>query len=77
MIGDTGAAVRIERGGAPAVEATFDLAERLPAEALQRRLRDKAAALVGSDAAEALWREVATLERTSARDLAHNLRART
>ena len=75
-IGDTGAAVQIERSGAPAVAATFDLAGRLPAEALQRRLRDKAAALVGSDAAEALWREVAALERMSARDLARNLRAR-
>ena len=46
-IGDTAAAVQIERGGAPAIEVEFDLAERLPAEVLQRRLRDKAAALVG------------------------------
>ena len=58
-IGYTAAAVQIERGGAPAIAAGVDLAERLPADALERRLRDKAAALVGRDAAEALWLEVA------------------
>ncbi len=73
-IGDTGAAVRIERAGAPAVETTFDLAERLPAEALQRRLCDKAAALLGREAAQALWCKVAALETMSARDLALSLR---
>ncbi|HKN30647.1 MAG TPA: MmgE/PrpD family protein [Roseiarcus sp.] len=75
-IGDTAASVRIERGGAPAIAAGVDLAERLPADALERRLRDKAAALVGRDAAEALWLEVARLESMSASRLARNLRAR-
>ena len=72
-IGDTGAAVRVERDGATAAAASFDIAERLPADALERRLRDKAEALIGAGAAEALWREVASLERKSARDLARNL----
>ncbi|MGO9422741.1 MmgE/PrpD family protein [Roseiarcus sp.] len=76
-IGDTGAVVRIERGDAPAVMARFDLAERLPADVLQRRLRDKATALVGREAAEALWRDVAELESMSASRLARNLRAGT
>jgi hypothetical protein len=76
VIGDTAAAVRIKRVGAPATAAVADLAERLPADALERRLRDKAAALVGRDAAEALWLEVARLESLSASRLARNLRAR-
>jgi hypothetical protein len=75
-IGDTAASVRIERSGAPAIAAEVDLAERLPADALERRLRDKAAALVGRDTAEALWLEVARLESMSASRLARNLRAR-
>ena len=75
-IGDTASAVRIERGGAPAIAAGFDLAERLPADALERRLRDKAAALVGRDAADFLWLEIAGLESMSASRLARNLRAR-
>jgi seryl-tRNA(Sec) selenium transferase len=75
-IADTAAAVRIERCGAPAIAAGADLADRLPADALERRLRDKAAALVGRDAAEALWLEVARLESMSASRLARNLRAR-
>ena len=75
-IGDTAAFVRIKRVGAPATAAVADLAERLPADALERRLRDKAAALIGRDAAEALWLEVARLESMSASRLARNLRAR-
>jgi hypothetical protein len=74
-IRDTAAAVRIERGGAPAIAAGVDLAERLPADALERCLRDKAAALVGRDAAQALWLDVASLESMSASRLARNLRA--
>jgi seryl-tRNA(Sec) selenium transferase len=75
-IGDTAAAVRIERRGAPTIAAGTDLAERLPANAMERRLRDKAAALVGRDVAEALWLEVDSLESMSASRLARNLRAR-
>jgi seryl-tRNA(Sec) selenium transferase len=75
-IGDTAAAVQIERGGAPPIAVEFDLAERLPADVLERRLRDKAAVLVGRDAAEVLWLEVAGLESMSASRLARNLRAR-
>ncbi|MBV9290634.1 MAG: MmgE/PrpD family protein [Hyphomicrobiales bacterium] len=75
-IRDTAAAVRIERHCAPTIEASFDLAERLPADVLERRLRDKAAALIGSDAADVLWREVAGLESVSASHLARNLRMR-
>jgi hypothetical protein len=74
--GDTAAAVRIERGGAPAIAVGVDLAKRLPANVLERRLRDKAAALIGRDAAEALWLQVARLESMSASRLARNLRAR-
>ena len=74
-IRETAAAVRIERVSAPAIAAGADLAERLPADALERRLRDKAAALVNRDA-EALWLEVARLESMSASRLARNLRAR-
>ena len=75
-IGDTAAAVLIQRVGAPAIAAEADLAERLSADVLERRLRDKAAALLGCDAAEALWLEVARLESMSASRLARNLRAR-
>jgi 2-methylcitrate dehydratase PrpD len=75
-IADTAAAVRIERTGAPAIAANVDLAEPLPAEALERRLRDKAAALLGRDAAEALWLGIARPESVSASHLARNLRAR-
>jgi hypothetical protein len=66
----------IERCGGPTIATGADLADRLPADALERRLRDKAAALVGRDAAEALWLEVARLESMSASRLARNLRAR-
>jgi 2-methylcitrate dehydratase PrpD len=75
-IGDTAAAVRIERRNAPAIAAEVDLAERLPAGVLERCLRDKAAALIGPDAAEALWLEVTRLGSMSASRLARNLRAR-
>ena len=75
-IGDTAAALRIERAGAPAIAVGVDLARRLPANVVGRRLRDKAAALVGRDAAETLWLEVARLESMSASRLARNLRAR-
>jgi seryl-tRNA(Sec) selenium transferase len=53
-----------------------DLAKRLPSDTLAERLRQKAAALVGRDAADALWLEVARLESMSASRLARNLRAR-
>jgi 2-methylcitrate dehydratase PrpD len=75
-IRDTAAAVQIGRCGAPTIATGADLADSLPADALERRLRDKAAALVGRDAAEALWLEVARLESMSASRLARNLRAR-
>jgi hypothetical protein len=75
-IPDTAAAVRIERGGAPVIAAGADLAERLPADALEQRLRIKAAALIGRDAADALWLELARLESMLASRLARNLRAR-
>ena len=75
-IRETAAAVRIQRGGAPAIAAEVDLAERLPSDTLEGRLRQKAAALVGRDAAEALWLEVARLESMSASRLALNLRPR-
>jgi len=75
-IRDTAAAVRIQCGGAPAIAAEVDLARRLPSDTLEGRLRQKAAALVGRDAAEALWLEVARLESMSTSRLARNLRAR-
>ena len=76
-IGETTPAVRIESGGAPMITAGFDLTERLPVDVLAQRPCDKAAGLVGRDAAEALWLVVARLEATmSASRLASNLRAR-
>jgi 2-methylcitrate dehydratase PrpD len=75
-IADTGADIRIERQGEPTIEARFDLVEPLPADVLERRLRDKAAALIGRDVAENLWREVEGLGSMSASRLARNLRAR-
>ena len=76
FIGDTGAVVRIEQVDHPAVVVAHDLAERLPADALERGLRDKAAALLGRGSSDQLRSEVARLETVSARDLACNLRAR-
>jgi len=75
-IRETAAAVRIQCGGAPTIAAEVDLAKRLACDTLEERLRQKAAALVGHDAAEALWLEVAKLESMSASRLARNLRAR-
>jgi hypothetical protein len=76
VIRDTAAAIRIQCGGGPAFTAEVDLAERLPSGMLEGRLRQKAAALLGRDAAEALWLEVAKLESMSASRLARNLRPR-
>ena len=75
-IGDTAAAIRIQCGGAPVIAAEVDLAKRLAPATLEWRLRQKAAALVGREAAEALWLEVVRLESMSASRLARNLRAR-
>jgi len=75
-IGDTAAAIRIQCGGAPVIAAEVDLAKRLAPATLEWRLRQKAAALVGREAAEALWLEVVRLESMSAPRLARNLRAR-
>jgi hypothetical protein len=75
-IRETAAAIRIQCGGAPTIAAEVDLAKRLASDTLAERLRQKAAALVGHDAAEALWLEVAKLESMSASRLARNLRAR-
>src|SRR6516162_6195818 len=75
-IGDTAAAIRIQCGGAPVIVAEVDLAKRLAPATLEWRLRQKAAALVGREAAEALWLEVVRLESMSAPRLARNLRAR-
>ena len=75
-IRDTAAAVRIQCGGPSVIAAEVDLAKRLPSDTLEGRLRQKAGALIGYDAAEALWLEVARLESMSASRLARNLRAR-
>ena len=75
-ISDTQAIVTIEPPRGPDVVVTHDLAERTPIETLQRGLRDKAAALLGGGAAEALWSEIARLDVLSARALAQNLGAR-
>jgi hypothetical protein len=75
-IRETATAIRIQCGGAPTIAAEVDLAKRLVSDTLEERLRQKAVALVGHDAAEALWLEVAKLESMSASRLARNLRAR-
>lgn len=68
-LGDTAAAIVIERKGRGAVEAAHDLAVRTPPEVLGRGLRAKARALIGAEAADRLWTEVAALANRSAGDL--------
>jgi len=73
-VSDTGARVRIETRSGQALQVTHDLAARLPTATLERGLRSKAAALLGADAAGALWDAAAGLEARSARDLGAILR---
>jgi 2-methylcitrate dehydratase PrpD len=67
---DTGAVVRVELRGRPAVEAAHDLAARIAPETLERGLRAKAASLLGEAAAESLWRGASQLDGLSAPGLA-------
>ncbi len=69
-VGDTAAAVDIATHDGRRFTFAHDLAAPTPAAALEQGLRAKAAALIGAEAADRLWRTVAGLERLSARDLA-------
>jgi hypothetical protein len=53
--------------------ANHDLADPQPIGSLTAKLRAKAAALVGTERADALWETIATLETRRARDLAAQL----
>lgn len=72
-LADTAARVRVETAGG-AREASHDLAAPLPAAALERGLRAKAAALLGAARAAVLWETVARGETLSARQLGDGLR---
>jgi 2-methylcitrate dehydratase PrpD len=72
-LADTAASVYVETASG-ATRASHDLAERLPAAALERGLRAKASALLGAERAAALWEAVARVETLSARELGDNLR---
>ena len=73
-LGDTAGVVRIDTRDGASREASHDLAVRASPEALERGLRAKARALIGADAADRLWTEVAALESRSARDFGRLLR---
>jgi 2-methylcitrate dehydratase PrpD len=71
-VSDTGTAVTVSGAGGTA-EATFDLADPMPAEAIALGLQAKARAVIGADAAARLWQAVEGLGGLSARDLAGRL----
>lgn len=59
---DTAAAVRIARPDGTRVEARHDLDRPMPAQIRERRVRTKAASLLGHDRSDALWQQVEVLE---------------
>lgn len=73
-LSDTATEGTIEREAKPAIAAAYDLAARLPADALEAGLRRKAQALIGAEAAECLWAAVSGPGQVSARDLGALLR---
>jgi 2-methylcitrate dehydratase PrpD len=66
---DTAAMVVVRDRSGRVIEAGHDLAAPLPAEAIERGLRAKAAALLGRDTAERLWSAVSGLAGLRAADL--------
>jgi 2-methylcitrate dehydratase PrpD len=73
---DTAALVRVETRSGKTLEAHFDLETPMSVETKERKLREKAAALVGPQTAEALWRVISRLETLRAADLAALLSGR-
>lgn len=71
-VSDTGTVVTLSGAGGTA-EATFDLADPMPAEAIALGLQAKARAVIGAAAADRLWQAVEGLGGLSARDLAGRL----
>lgn len=71
-VSDTGTVVTLSGAGGTA-EATFDLADPMPAEAIALGLQAKARAVIGAAAADRLWQAIEGLGRLSARDLAARL----
>ena len=71
-VSDTGAIVSLS-GASGTAEATFDLADPMPAEAIAAGLQAKARAVIGAAAADRLWQAVEGLGTLSARDLAGRL----
>ena len=59
---DTAARVAIETSSGERIEVAHELARRLPAEVRERKVRTKAAALIGEDAATRLWALVSALD---------------
>jgi 2-methylcitrate dehydratase PrpD len=71
-VSDTGTVVALSEAGGTA-EATFDLADPMPAEAIAAGLQAKARAVIGGEAADRLWQAVDGFGGLSARDLAARL----
>lgn len=59
---DTAARVAIETSSGERIEVAHELARRLPADVRERKVRAKAAALIGEDAATRLWALVSALD---------------
>jgi 2-methylcitrate dehydratase PrpD len=75
-LSDTATEVEVVTARGQTICGAYDLAERLTPEVIGRRLRAKAAALLGAEAAGSLWQSVTELERHSAREIGATLRGR-
>ena len=73
-LSDTATEGTIEDDGKPAMPASYDLATRLPAAALEAGLKKKARGLIGAETADRFWAAVASLDQGSARDVGALLR---
>jgi 2-methylcitrate dehydratase PrpD len=72
-LAETAARVSLTLADGREMAANHDLADPQPIGSLTAKLRAKAAALVGTERADALWETIATLETRRARDLAAQL----
>ncbi|MEO1459239.1 MAG: MmgE/PrpD family protein, partial [Pseudomonadota bacterium] len=59
---DTGAEIRITLRDGTSLDSAHDLDRAIPAATREARIRAKAAALLGEDAAETIWERIAALE---------------
>lgn len=72
---DTAATVSVRTRSGAMHDAAFDLETPMPVAVKEKKLREKAAALVGAARAEKLWSVISAIEQRPARDLAALIRA--